>query len=559
VVCTALKPSETNGSGFILRFVETDGKGTDVRATVGLFESIAHAEETNLVEVDRGVPVVVAGKNELCFAIRPFGVKTIRVIPAAGNKAPVVTRLEGNAVSDREVRLAWTLSGKQQPAYYRIYRGTTPDFVPGLLSCIGTSTTASFNDIPVLNHGGWLDDLIEPATEYYYRVATVGRNNAEGAPCAPVEVRTLTAAEKDTVPEKVLGLEATDVSPVTRFTYNCLIFYTNPESDVTRYRVYRSEQPGITADASLVLDEIDATKRYEHIIPHGFAKVTRALREYTMIVYPDESAKPNHRYYYRVCAVDVAGQAGALSDEVSAQANIERITFEGSTFFHDSALVDIRPVLDDGSAIRYTLDGSEPTVSSTLYPGPFALHEPKRVRAALFLPGLPTPSVKGEATYRRSLYPPPQYLQPYSEKWAGQGVLNLVDGRMGSTYADGFFQGFEFNDMDVILNLGGPKEIEGVSASMLQDIRSWILYPEYVTFSVSIDGARFDPVGEVRLPNENERKDGIYKKEFGVTFPKRTAAFIRVHAKNVGMCPPWHIGYEYKGKAWIFCDEVVVR
>jgi hypothetical protein len=167
--------------------------------------------------------------------------------------------------------------------------------------------------------------------------------------------------------------------------------------------------------------------------------------------------------------------------------------------------------------------------------------------------------VKGEATYRRSLYPPPQYLQPYSEKWAGQGVLNLVDGRMGSTYADGFFQGFEFNDMDVILNLGGPKEIEGVSASMLQDIRSWILYPEYVTFSVSIDGARFDPVGEVRLPNENERKDGIYKKEFGVTFPKRTAAFIRVHAKNVGMCPPWHIGYEYKGKAWIFCDEVVVR
>jgi hypothetical protein len=58
-------------------------------------------------------------------------------------------------------------------------------------------------------------------------------------------------------------------------------------------------------------------------------------------------------------------------------------------------------------------------------------------------------------------------------------------------------------------------------------------------------------VGEVRLPDEHERKDGVCKKDFGVTFPKRTAASIRVRAKNVGMCPLWHIGYESKGKAWV--------
>ena len=92
-----------------------------------------------------------------------------------------------------------------------------------------------------------------------------------------------------------------------------------------------------------------------------------------------------------------------------------------------------------------------------------------------------------------------------------------------------------------------------------RDIRSWILLPEYVSISVSLDGARFDPVGEVRVRNEHERKDGVFSVEYAAAFPKRTAAFVRVHAKNVGMCPPWHVGYEYKGKAWLFCDVVVVE
>lgn len=559
VVCTALKPAEANGPGFILRFAETEGRATDVSVTAGLFPRITRAEETNLVEVDRGVPVRITGGNTLQFSIPPFGLKTIRVVPATEHPVEAIRGLNGRAVADREVRLTWTPHAPGRTNHYRIYRSTSPVCPPTLMNRIGTATAGGFTDVPVLNHGGWLDVLLEPATDYYYRVAAVGSHNDEGPASAAVRVRTLPAEEKNSVPRKVLGLAATDVSPITRFTYNCLIFYTNPESDVVRYRVYRSEEPGFRADAATLLEEVDATQTFDHVIPHQFATVRRSLRDFTMLVYPDESARPNRRYYYRVCAVDAAGQAGELSDEVSARAAIERITFEGSTFFHDSAVVDIRPLLDDGSVLRYTLDGSEPGPASPLYTAPLILHTPTRVRAALFLPGQSVPAVKGDATYRRSLYPPPEYLQPFSEKWPGQGVLNLVDGKRGTLYPDGFFQGFEQNDMDVIINLGGSREIESVSASVLQDIRAWIFFPEQVSFAVSVDGARFDPVGEVRLPNEFERKEGSYRKEYGVTFPKRTVAFIRVRAKNIGMCPPWHGGAEYKGKAWVFCDEVVVK
>ena len=250
--------------------------------------------------------------NEITFSIRPFGIKTVRVVPAQSGRLSAPTAVRARAASDREIALSWTDGNEKSPSYYRIYRGTTEDFQPSLASCVGTATRPSYTDRPVLNFGGWLDNKIEPATTYYYRVQAVGSLTAESAPSQPVRVATLSAQEKNSLPNKVLGLAATSVSPVSSFNYICLLFYTNVESDVTRYRVYRSETPGFRPDNATLLYDIDARQKFDHVIPHGFATVTRELRDFSMIVYPDESAKPNRRYYYRVCAVDDAGQAGRI-------------------------------------------------------------------------------------------------------------------------------------------------------------------------------------------------------------------------------------------------------
>ena len=142
---------------------------------------------------------------------------------------------------------------------------------------------------------------------------------------------------------------------------------------------------------------------------------------------------------------------------------------------------------------------------------------------------------------------------------ARPGPLTLVDGKKGSAYSDGSFQGFEFNDMDVVIDLGQAKEIEKVSVTALQDIRAWIFFPERVEFSVSPDGEKFNSVGVIGTVNEFDRKDGSFIKEYAVTLEKQTARFVRVRAKNMGWCPSWHSGYEYKGKAWVFADEIVIR
>ena len=46
-------------------------------------------------------------------------------------------------------------------------------------------------------------------------------------------------------------------------------------------------------------------------------------------------------------------------------------------------------------------------------------------------------------------------------------------------------------------------------------------------------------------------------KEFKTSFDSALVRFIHIKANNIGVCPPWHPGAG--GKAWIFCDEIVIH
>lgn len=46
-------------------------------------------------------------------------------------------------------------------------------------------------------------------------------------------------------------------------------------------------------------------------------------------------------------------------------------------------------------------------------------------------------------------------------------------------------------------------------------------------------------------------------KDFIAQFPEQKAKFIRITAKNLGLCPKGHSG---EGKpAWLFADEIIVN
>ncbi|RLD85329.1 MAG: hypothetical protein DRJ02_10595, partial [Bacteroidetes bacterium] len=55
----------------------------------------------------------------------------------------------------------------------------------------------------------------------------------------------------------------------------------------------------------------------------------------------------------------------------------------------------------------------------------------------------------------------------------------------------------------------------------------------------------------------NAKKDGGITKDFVLRIPKQKIRYLRVIAKNRGVCPAWHTGAGEP--AWIFADEIWVE
>ncbi len=115
--------------------------------------------------------------------------------------------------------------------------------------------------------------------------------------------------------------------------------------------------------------------------------------------------------------------------------------------------------------------------------------------------------------------------------------------------------GFNGDDVITTLDLGELKTIHRITIGFLQQQGSWIFLPTKVTFSVSDDGISWKTMGN--QTSVISRAENVGVKDFSCSIRQISARFVRVVAKNVGTCPPWHPGAG--GKAWLFVDEVIVE
>jgi hypothetical protein len=315
VEVSTFKPAEANGKGLILRLNELMGRETRITITLPFLKSVVSATETSLLEVDRPIPLSIRDGNRILLSIPPYSVKTLRVV--CGGAPPEVQGLTVRPVADMRVELAWKEAGPDI-VRYDVYRDTTPDFAPSLRFLIGQTGSASYVDTPRYGFGIW-ENRLEPETTYYYKVVAADRWNNLGPASTATQATTLSTRTRNSIPLKVEGLHAFSVSPVGEYNFVGLWFYTNPESDVSQYRIHRGTQPGFKPDAKSLLTTFDARQTFRHITPHAFKTVDRQLREYDRQVVTDETAAPGTTYYYRICAVDEAGQLGEFSEESSVK------------------------------------------------------------------------------------------------------------------------------------------------------------------------------------------------------------------------------------------------
>ena len=152
---------------------------------------------------------------------------------------------------------------------------------------------------------------------------------------------------------------------------------------------------------------------------------------------------------------------------------------------------------------------------------------------------------------------PPQYTISYSEKYPASGELALVDGIKGSlNYHDGCWQGFEGNDMEIIIDLPTIEESQEIAVSFLQAIDYWIFFPEYLSFLISNDGQNFKEIKTIKNTQSQQNKDESIQ-TFEIKIDDSNMRYLKVFAKNIGACPDWHKGAG--GKSWLFVDEIIIE
>jgi hypothetical protein len=209
-----------------------------------------------------------------------------------------------------------------------------------------------------------------------------------------------------------------------------------------------------------------------------------------------------------------------------------------------------------GATIRYNLEGRMPLVTDPEYGEPVPVRKTVAFAAGIFSDTLLAWTLQ---TFKVHLAVGhrPVYENKYAPQYPAGGILGLVDGQSGTrNFSDGKWQGFNGQDLKVIIDLDSIQSVRRVSLGFLQDIASWIFMPLEVEVEGSTSGMAFEPIGTA-VNQVDEHARGAIRKDFVVECDPVSVRYIRIKATNRKICPDWHNG---KGKAaFIFADEISVE
>lgn len=207
--------------------------------------------------------------------------------------------------------------------------------------------------------------------------------------------------------------------------------------------------------------------------------------------------------------------------------------------------------------IRYTLDGSTPSMSSELYTKPIRYTSSIQLNAQCFRKGVAIgfPLRKmfsiGFGDQCKVIY-----TNAYNETYSGGGDKALFNNKFAISRGDDpNWQGIPQKDFEILIDLGGAKKLSYVALNFFQHIGATsVMLPTNVTISISNEGKDYITVLDDVIETIEKREPII--KRIEADFNEQNVSFIKISAINRGVLPAWHLR---KGDAWVFVDEVSVK
>lgn len=288
----------------------------------------------------------------------------------------------------------------------------------------------------------------------------------------------------------------------------------------------------------------------EHHIPAALAELHSVKKMHLKLW--DEENRPYSRNIVEARYDEIARELLDIPYKVI----IEPVMQENGT-----ASVTLHTLLSDEIPIQYSVDGRDPQKGENPYEKPITLYHSSLVKA-MTLNDMGEPVVTAQyVLIHRAIGNIARLNSKYADyrpQYAAGGVQALADGRTGGDhYADGHWQGYWGNDLDVEYDFGRITDIDFLQTHFFQNGYDWIFAPRTVELYVSTDGVRYHLAKILPVPGVtmSATDNGIWPVQAGDLGLQ--TRYLRVVAKNAGPLPAWH---QAAGQpSYIFCDEIIIR
>ncbi len=249
---------------------------------------------------------------------------------------------------------------------------------------------------------------------------------------------------------------------------------------------------------------------------------------------------------------DLAGDStyrGRLTEPV--------VTIDSNMFlYHATVSVSYRL---KGVDIRYTLDGSEPDSTSSLYQEPLSINRSCTLKIAAMKKGWEPGAVKtylfekASQKFRRAVLDVPP-----DKRYAAKLDTSLIDFIRGSdNHADGNYLGFEGMDLSTLLDLGKVVTTSVIKIGYISNHPAFVLAPTGAElWSADSTGRQLYFLGRVSERessfNKNPRRGVLV-----LRYPPKSLRYIRVKVNGTQKTPVWHSSPG--SKSWLFVDEIMIE